>query len=333
MKRVAVVGEGAWGTAVAMLLADNGFLVNLWCQDPAVAHSIKQKRINERYFPDFKIPETIIPVTDLSSAVDGVTYIFEAIPVKYMRPVFSLMRPHIRKDHVVIILSKGIENNSLLFPTELVNEVIGFQVEQAVLAGPSFAKEIAERRTTAVTLAASCDLALKIQHMLANNYFRPYITTDIVGVQVGAALKNVMSLGVGMADGAGLSENTKAFLVTRGLAEMAQLAVVLGAKQETIYGLSGVGDLILSSMGTLGRNVALGRQLGQGKTIAELEKVIDVIPESINTVISLEQLLQQRKLDLPVCRGIYQVVAGHKKITDVVAELMARPLEYECEVY
>ncbi len=331
--KVAVIGEGAWGTAVALLLADNGYQVNLWCQDPAVAQSIEKRRINERYFPEFIIPKAIVPVVDMASALEGVTYIFEAIPIKYMRSVFAAMRPHMRKEHVVVILSKGIENDTLFLPTELVSSIVDFPIKQAVLAGPSFAQEIAERRTTAVALASSCDVALKIQPMLANTYFRPYITTDIIGVQVGAALKNVMSLGVGIADGAGCSENTKAFLLTRGLAEIAQLAVSLGAKQETVYGLSGLGDLILSSMGTHGRNVALGRQLGQGKTIAELEQIVDVMPESINTLTSLEQLIQRRKLDLPVCRGIYQVVYGNKKIGDVLAELMARPLEYECEIY
>jgi glycerol-3-phosphate dehydrogenase (NAD(P)+) len=333
MKKVAVIGEGAWGSAIAMLLSDNGFKVNLWCQDPSVAQTISEKRKNERYFPSYALPASIIPVTDFAAALDGVTYIFEAIPVKYLRTVFTTMRPHIRKDHVVIILSKGIENNTLLFPSALVQEVLGFPVEHAVLAGPNFANEIAEQRVTAATLASpSCDRAIEIQHLLANNYFRPYITTDTIGTQVGAALKNVISLGIGMAEGAGLSENTKAFLLTRGLAEMAQVAVALGGRKETVYGLSGVGDLVLSSMGTQGRNVSLGRELGQGKTLAELERVIDVLPESVNTVKSLHQMIKQKNLDLPVCQGIYQAVYEKRKMTGVVAALMARPLEYECEV-
>jgi glycerol-3-phosphate dehydrogenase (NAD(P)+) len=307
MKRVAVIGEGAWGSAIALLLANNGLQVDLWCHDPAVAKTIAEKRKNERYFPDFTFPDNIQPVTDFSS-LQNVTYIFEAVPVRYMRSVFTHMKPYVTSEHVVIVMSKGMENDTLLFPLELINEVLNANNAQAVLAGPSFASDLAQKNVTGVSLAVRHEVGKEIQALLNNDYFHAYITTDIPGVQAGAALKNVIALGMGIAEGAGFSDNTKALLMTKGLEEIASLAELLGGKRETIYGLSGVGDLFLSSMCSQGRNASLGREIGAGNRLADINTRTGVLPESANTLKSLYQLMSKRGLTMPLCEKIYRVV-------------------------
>jgi glycerol-3-phosphate dehydrogenase (NAD(P)+) len=282
-----------------------------------VAKTIAENRKNERYFPDFTFPENVQPVTDFSS-LHNVTYIFEAVPVRYMRSVIAQMKPHVTNNHVVIVMSKGIENDTLLFPLELINDVLDSNNAQAVLAGPSFAHDLAQQETTGVSLATQHEAGKEIQALLNNDYFHAHLTPDIVGVQVGAALKNVIALGLGIAEGAGFSDNTKALLLTKGLEEIALLAESLGGKRETIYGLSGVGDLFLSSMSSQGRNAALGRELGAGSKLADINSRMGVLPESANTLKSLYQLMSIKNITMPLCTTIYQVVYENKDISSLL---------------
>ncbi len=331
MKKVCVIGEGAWGTAVATLLAANGYEVNLWCHDADVCKAIATQHKNERYLPGIQLDATIQPTTDLEQAVCDVTWIFEAIPVKFLRSVLKQARTCFDPQQVWVILSKGIEQNTLLFPSQMIDAVFDHAVNKVIFAGPSFAHDLANKQITAVTLAATdCTVGLELQRMLANDYFRPYISLDMIGVQVGAALKNVIALGIGMLDGAGFTDNAKAFIFTRGLHEMVKLARALGGKQETLYGLSGVGDLVLTSMGKLSRNLAVGRRLGQGDDVNTILRETGYIPEGINTVQSVHQLSQKNGLDLPICDGIYQVIFEHKPLHEIITALMQRPLEQEC---
>ncbi len=327
-----MIGEGAWGTAVATVLAENGYIVKLWCQDPKVADTIKKKRVNERYLPNIKLGEKIQPITDLKAATCDVAWVFEAIPVKFLRSVLEQAKDCFSQDQVWVVLSKGIEQNSLLLPTQMIDEVFGAKTKKAVFAGPSFAKEVATKQITAVSIAASdCTIGLQLRQLLANNYFRPYVTTDMIGVQVGAALKNVITLGIGLLDGAGYHDNAKAFFLTRGLNEMAQIAVGLGGKQETLYGLSGVGDLVLTSMGKLSRNLQVGRNLGKGETLSTILQQTGYVPEGINTVKSVCQLAKKLEIDAYVCRGIYEIIFEGKSVQSMLEELMQQPLTWECE--
>ena len=331
-KTVCVLGEGAWGTAVSTLLAHNGYTVKLWCHDPEVAQTIDTTRFNERYLPGVRLDELIMPVTNLSEAVGNVNWLFEAIPVQFLRTVLEQVKDVVIAEQKWIVLSKGIEQDTLLLPTQLIDEVLEKQVPKAVVVGPSYAKDLSEKQITAVTLAASdCDLGLPLQKMLANDYFRPYLSLDLIGAQVGAAIKNVIALAVGMLDGAGYDDNVKAFLFTRGLVEMVTIAQALGGEKETLYGLSGVGDLVLTAMGKHSKNREVGRRLGAGQT---LEKILDetgYIPEGINTANSVYQLMQQKKLDLPVCSGVYEIIHNKKSIPALLNDLMNRPLQQECE--
>lgn len=326
--KVTVIGEGAWGTAIAMLLASNNYHVMLWCHDEHVVKTIKQHRTNH-YLPGFTLSESIIPTHDIQQALEYSEYIFEAIPVKYLRSVIESAQNYARVGHRWIVLSKGIENNTLKFPVQIIEEIIS-GAKTAVVAGPSFAKEVAQQKITALTVASQDnELSFQVQRMLANSYIKPYTSNDVIGTQVGGALKNVIALGIGIADGAGLSENSKAFLFTRGLREIIELTQRLGGRPETIMGLSGVGDLVMSAFSSLGRNRSCGNLLGQGKNLVDLEKEYDVMPEGINTTQSLYELIHKHHLDMPVCVGIYNIVYKQESVHTLLAQLMAGPLEKE----
>jgi glycerol-3-phosphate dehydrogenase (NAD(P)+) len=331
MTTVCILGEGAWGTSIATLLAHNGLKIKLWCYDPAVAQTIKKTRFNERYLPNIYLDPAIEPHTYLKEALENVEIIFEAIPVKFLRSVVEQGKPFVSKKCLWVILSKGIEQNTLLFPTEIVENVLGYELKKAVLVGPSFAREVAEKKITAVTLAAQdCEVGLFLQSLLANEYFRPYLSLDLIGVQVGAALKNVIALAIGMLDGAGFSENAAAFIFARGFHEIVQIAQALGSKADTLYGLSGIGDLVLTAMGSMSKNREVGKRLGQGESLESILHKTGYIPEGINTVQAVYQIMLKKNLDLPVCQGIYEIIKQQKTISEFLEELMTRPLEQEC---
>lgn len=332
MKHMAILGEGAWGTAVATLLANNGYAVKIWCYHPEVVEQINLQHHNKKFLPGISLDQSIIATSDLKEALSDAQSVFEAIPVQFLRSVLQQAKPYCDPEQIWVVLSKGIEQDTLLFPTQIIDEVLGDSVQKALLMGPSFAKDVANKQITAVTVAApDCDQAKALQQLLANDYFRPYISTDMIGVQVGAALKNLITLGVGMLDGAGYTDNAKAFLLTRGLHEMVQLATHLGGKQETLYGLSGVGDLVLSSMGSLSRNLEVGKRLGSGQSLEAILKETGYIPEGINTVQSVQQLLDKEKINLPICRGIYDVIFADVSLKQMLQSLMREPLSWECE--
>jgi len=330
--KICILGDGAWGTAIATLLAHNQYSVTVWCYDPQVADTVQQTGINERYLPDIQLDIHHITFTaDIKEAVSNATWIMLAIPVKYCRVVLEQVKPFVQPSQNWVILSKGIEQNTLLFPTHIIDDVLSYAPSKVVLAGPSFAADLARKQLTAVTLASDdCDRAVQLQKLLATSYFRPYTSRDVVGVQVGAALKNVLALGIGIIEGRGFTDNAKAFLFTRGLNEMVAVAQALGGKQETLYGLSGVGDLVLTSMGNLSRNLEVGRQLGKGQKLETVLQETGYIPEGINTVQSLYQLKMRYNLDLPICTAIYQIIFEQKNSEQALTELMQRPLRDEC---
>ncbi len=328
---IAMLGEGAWGTAVAMLLAYNGHEVKLWCYNTELVSQINETRHNERYLPGVTLPKNITAVATLDEAMSDADWVFEAIPVKFLRSVLEQSKHCYKDTQRWVVLSKGIEQGTLFFPTEIIADVLGDAVQQTVFAGPSFAMDVARKEITAVTIAApECELAKELQELLANDYFRPYISTDMIGVQLGSALKNVIAIGVGMLDGAGYTDNAKAFMITRGLHEIAELAVALGGKQQTVYGLSGVGDLILTAMGSLSRNLQVGKRFGQGQSLESILKETGYIPEGINTVESVQQLMRKHGVRLSICLGIYEVIFNNKPLEDMLKELMREPLSYEC---
>lgn len=329
-KKVTILGEGAWGTAVALLLADNGYEVILWCHHEHIAQEIKHKHTNGRYLPGFVLPTSIIPTHDIQEVLTNIDYVFEAIPIKYLRSVLMKAKPFVHEKQIWIALSKGIEQDTLLLPTQMFDAIFDFSVQKAVIAGPSFAREVAEKRITAVTIASdNRDLIMNLQHMFVNSYLRPYGSDDVIGVQCSAALKNVITLCIGMLNGSGYGDNTKSFFLTRGLYEINVLIKAMGGKQETVYGLSGIGDLALTAMGRLSRNLEVGKQLGMGEALDAIVTRTGYTPEGVNTVVAVQQLSERLGCDLPLCRGIYEVIYKNKSITYIINTLMHQPLEWE----
>lgn len=333
MKQISILGAGAWGSAVACLLADNGYSVMVWCHEPAIATAINNTHTNERYLPGVKLSPLIKASVELKEAIAHSQWIFEAVPVKFLRSVLQQAKPFYAQSQKWVIMSKGIEKDTLMLPSQILDDVFDVNVHKAIFSGPSFAADLAKKQITGVTIAAqSCEIGLELQSMLANSYFRPYISLDIIGVQAGGALKNIIAIGMGILKGAGYTDNAQAYLFTRGLHEIVQLTTMLGGKRETVYGLSGAGDLVLTAMGNLSRNMLLGQQLGAGKTLAAITAEWGTLPEGINTVQSVHQLARKHSLNLPICNGIYELIFNNKFTEDFLSQLMARPLENECDL-
>lgn len=326
-----MLGAGAWGTAMASLLAENGHSVYLWCYEQDVTKCISNTHINERYLPDIQLSPLISPTTDIEDVFNHAQIIFEAIPVSHIRKVFEYAKSYVKSNHRFVILSKGLEQATLMLPSQIITDVLGEPIQIAAVAGPSFAHDVALKYVTALTVASS-DMTFvhDIQKLIQNDYCRTYSCQDPVGVQCGGAFKNVLALGIGILDGAHCADNTKAFIFTRGLAEMALCAHALGGKKETLYGLSGVGDLVLTSMGHLSRNAYLGQCLGQGKSIDVVTKELGTVPEGVNTVQAVYQLAQRYNLDLPVFAGIHAMIDGTMNVKNFLDSLVAHHFEADC---
>lgn len=309
--KVTILGAGAFGTSIATVLAENGFNVSLWSYEFELVDLINNDHENKLYFPDFKLNKNITATNDLKDALSGSQFIFEAIPVKFLQKILLDTKEFITKDQIFVSLSKGIEKDSLLLPTQIINNL--FPNKIAVMSGPSFAKEIAEKKYTAIVIASKdkqvCD---SLKGLLENNYFKVELSNDVIGVQVGAAFKNLISLLVGIAHGSSAGQNAIAMLITKGLQEIDQFVQILGGEQKTVCGLSGFGDLILSSTGDLGRNLKMGKEIGnlKSKNQFDYEKFFEnkILPEGINTVQSVYQLIKNKKIDSPLCMGAYKLV-------------------------
>lgn len=331
--KITVLGAGAWGTAIAHLLSDSGHQITLWCHEAHVAANIKEKKINEQFLPGIKLSPLIEPTTDLSLALRASSYIFLAIPVVFLRSILAQAKESFLPTQTWVILSKGIEHATLMLPSQIVDDVFGCHTQKAVLMGPSFARDLSERHITAVTLATH-DLAVaqSLQEIITTPYFRPYTSSDVIGVQVGGIVKNVIALMAGILEGAGMtSDNTRSYIITLGLKEMMHIAVALGGRQETIFGLSGVGDLILTATGKSSKNLSFGKELGKGTSFEELRKKWITLPEGVNSVQSIHQIIQKHSLEMPICAGVYAIIFQNKTVALFINDLMKRPLERDCD--
>ncbi len=319
---VTILGAGAWGTAVATVLANNGFRVKLWCYEPEVAQEIKKTGQNERYLYDVHLDRKIEAVASLAEACDGASWIFEAIPIKFLRSILEQCKPFYSDEQTWVALSKGIENETLLFPTQIIDDVFGAKVDVAVASGPSFAYELAKKNLTGITVAARHKKkAQELSNMLACHYVQPDVSDDLFGVQLGGALKNVITVAIGILEGAGYGDNTQALLFTRGFQELIFCAPFFGAQSKTLLGLSGIGDLVLTSMGGASRNLAVGERLGGGQELSMVLQETGFVPEGINTIRSMRQLCQKHNLDLPLLCGLHEVVFEGKKIEQLLERI------------
>ena len=329
-KIVTVLGAGAWGTALSNLLADNGYDVVLWCYELNVVKEIESNRTNNSFLPNVKLSEKIMPTLDLQIAFESSEYVFEAIPVKHIRSILDLAKSYVSKNHKFIVTSKGIEQETNMLPSQILCDIFGAGSKVASIAGPNFAKDLVAKKLTACVVASKdAEFASLICTILKNNYFKPYISSDINGVQVGGAIKNVFALAIGIAHSLDSGENTIAFLMTRCLVEMLYWVKYFGGNQETAYGLSGFGDLFLTCSSTVSKNFKFGRMLGQGHSLNELSNQFAAVPEGVNTLQTIKRIIDSEKLNLPVCLGTYDMVFEGKSFKYLLDGIINQPLDNE----
>jgi glycerol-3-phosphate dehydrogenase (NAD(P)+) len=304
---VTVVGAGAWGTAVAQLLARNGQWVCLYTHEAAVAAAINQTHSNPTYLPDVQLPPTVWATTDVRKAADAHT-LFCAVPVPYVRKALQPFRGHLTREHTVVALCKGIENDTLKLPSQLIGESVGV-CQLAVAAGPNFAAELVQHKPMGmVVVAERSAVADHVAALLRGSGVVVNTSNDTVGVELCSALKNVVSIAVGITEAATQSHNAAALVLTKGLQEMDALVRRRQGKRATVYGLAGIGDTVLSALGSFGRNRKLGQLLGQGKTVSEAVALFNSPPEGVNTARSVQQLCEQYQLSLPLCQAVYRIL-------------------------
>ncbi len=335
MKSVAVIGAGSWGTALARLLSEKGVQVSLWARNKELVEKMAENRENPRYLPGFPLSKFLDITSDLGRAILGKDVLLFVVPSHAMRETASLVSQGLSKDGLpkaVVSCAKGIENDTLLTMTEVLAQVLPEDLSSrlAVLSGPSFAKEVAERMPTAVTVAAFNEsIAKGLQGLLSTDYFRVYTTQDVTGVQLGGAVKNVLAIAAGISDGLGFGTNTRAALITRGLAEMSRLGMKLGANPLTFAGLAGLGDLVLTCTGDLSRNRQVGLSLGRGKGMEEILSSMKMVAEGVKTSMSLFMLSKRHDVEMPITHQVYKVIYEGLSPKDAVRALLERPQKYE----
>ncbi len=330
--RVGVIGAGAFGTALSNLLASRGHSVKLWAYEAEVALAINERHENALYLPGISLAADLRATGDLAEAVDRAELVLLAVPSHVARAIVRQLAPLLPASIPIVTVAKGIENESLLTMTEVLEDVLPVERHPylAVLSGPSFAREVAERLPTAVTVASAWErLAREVQRAFATESFRVYTSPDVVGVQLGGALKNVIAVGAGCAEGLGFGLNTRAALITRGLAEMTRAAVRRGANPLTLSGLSGMGDLVLTCTGALSRNREVGIALGRGERLEEILQGRRSVAEGIKTAASACQLADRLGIEMPISREVYRILYEAKPPRQAVADLMTRELKPE----
>ncbi len=332
-EKVAVVGAGSWGTAIAVLLGQRHGEVSLWAHEPAVVSQILETRENGAFLPGIAIPEMVVPTNDLAAAVAGKTIVAFVVPSDRLREVASRCAPFLAPGCCVVSLTKGLETSSLHRMTELLEELLPGTISgPAVLSGPTFAREVAEGKPSGATVAArDIAVARRLQDAFSGSRFRVYAETDVVGIEVGGALKNVMAIAAGMCDGLGFGHNARALLISRGLAEITRVGVYLGAHPQTFSGLAGLGDLVLTCTGDQSRNRTVGIRLGRGEKIADILSGMTMVAEGVNTAKAAFALAQRTGVPMPISEQVYRILHEGKEVRAAVSELFARDLKMERE--
>lgn len=334
MPHFAVLGAGAWGTALARVLAERASRVTLWTWQQEHADSMRARRENSEFFPGFALPEAIVPTSNVEQALTGAELVVVALPSHVMRQNLERMRSAFEPRAILVNATKGIENDSLMLMSEVMMDVLGAHVESriAVLSGPSFAKEVAQNMPTNLVVAASQrSVGDTVQRHVANERLRVYTSDDLVGVQLGGALKNVIAIAAGVCDGLGFGNNSRAALITRGIAEITRLSVRAGANPLTVSGLTGVGDLILTCTGELSRNRTVGYELGQGRSLEQVLDNLGHVAEGVPTAKSANQLAAKLGVELPITAEVYRVLFENKPPLLAVKDLIGRPLRRELD--
>lgn len=328
--KVTILGSGAMATACAVVLAEHPHQeVSIWARNPAHAEQIRRDRENRRLLPGIQIPDRVQVTSDIEQALTGAEYLLAAVPTQFLRSSLLELRPLLTQGRPVISVIKGIENGTFLRPSEIISSVLGNR-DVVALSGPSHAEEIARRLPTTV-VAASADLGLarQVQKIFGTDRFRVYTNLDLVGVELAAALKNVVAIAAGISDGLGYGDNAKSALLTRGLVEMTRFGMRFGADAATFHGLAGFGDLITTCVSPFGRNRRVGQRLGNGETLQEILASMDSVAEGVATARSVFDIAEQEGIDMPITGEVYRVLFENKSPAEATNSLMHRPQRSE----
>ncbi len=332
MKRVSIVGAGNWGTALAITLARKGHAVTLWAYEREVVESIRSRHENELYMPGMKIPLGVSASGSPAEAVGGAEVVVFVTPSHVLRPLMASFLPHLKPETVFISATKGIDTEQLMRMSEVIRTTLQPRFEPAlcVLSGPSFAKEVALGDPTAVVVASEDrELAALVQREFSSATFRLYTSTDVVGVEMGGAVKNVIAIAAGVVGGLGLGHNPTAALITRGLAEMTRLSCACGARRETMAGLAGLGDLALTCTGDLSRNRRVGIELGKGRRLDEIVNSMRTVAEGVKTTRATLALAQRHSVEVPITLQVHRLLEGEVSPREAIRALMERSLKEE----
>ncbi len=326
---LAIIGAGSWGTALSVVLAPRFERVRLWVHEEDLAARMNATRENDVYLKDFKLPQNVDVVTDLATAVDRANIVIGVMPSRHARGLYTRMLPYVKDSMTFVSATKGIENGTLLRMSEVIAQVTHVP-KIAVLSGPTFAREVARGEPAAVVVSSlNTEVAKDVQAAFSGPTLRLYTNHDPIGVEVGAALKNVIAIGAGVCQGLGLGNNTLAALITRGLAEISRLAVAMGGEPKTLAGLAGLGDLVLTCSGDLSRNRQVGLQLAQGRTITDVTGSMSMVAEGVETCAAAVDLGTRFGVDLPIIQQMHAVLYGGKDPREALRDLMERTLKGE----
>lgn len=328
MSQIAIIGAGAWGTALAIVLGrKNSHRVGLWAHEADVVDSINQRRVNEKFLPGRRIPDSVRASHDLASVLEGSTVLVSVMPSQHCRALFERMRTLIPPETLIVSATKGLEEGSLLRMSEVIRQVMKRDhVPIAALSGPSFAQEVARGDPTAITVACEdASVGRRIQEEFSDPRFRVYTNSDVIGVELGGALKNIIAIAAGICDGLGLGHNSVAALITRGLAEMTRLVVACGGHAETMAGLAGLGDLVLTCTGGLSRNRSVGAELGRGRQLPEIiSNMHGMVAEGVFTITAAMGLARARHVEMPITEQMHAILHEGTSPSEAIQQLMAR---------
>lgn len=334
MNKIAIIGAGSWGTALAIVLSRSRkpHAISLWAHESEIVDSVRARRVNEIFLPGFELPEAVSATGNIAEAVQGAGIILGVMPSQHARELYSRILPHVSPGAAVVSATKGLEPESLLRISEVVAQS-GSETQRlrvAAMSGPSFAREVARGDPTAIVIASKdASLAAEVQEEFSGPTFRLYTNSDIAGVELGGAIKNVIAIAAGVTEGLGFGHNTLAALITRGLAEMSRLGIALGGKMETMSGLAGMGDLVLTCTGALSRNRSVGVELGKGRKLEEIIGSMRMVAEGVPTTAAARTLASRMGIEMPITQQMHAVLYEGRAPRDAIRELMERRLKGE----
>lgn len=335
VRKIAVIGAGSWGTAIAGVLSGKGLRTILWGHNEEAVVLLQKDRENKKYLPGFPFAASLEIEYDLKEAVTGADVVCMVVPSHGYRTVFEKLIPYLKTGASVVSAVKGIENRSLMTMTQVMGQCLGSNllaknIHLAVLSGPSFAKEVAQGLPTLVTIGCEdLNMARYLQNVFVTKRFRVYAASDMIGLEISAALKNIVAIAAGISDGLGYGLNSRAALITRGLAEIIRMGVAMGAESATFSGLSGMGDLVLTCTGDLSRNRTVGLKLGEGKKLPQILDEMDMVAEGVKTTQSVHDLVSNMDVDMPILEQVYQILYNGKECSSAVTDLLTRELKVE----